>query len=152
MEFFDALLKLAATVIVGFAVLAVVRSLWNQSAKPIVDDFQRADGRQVLFSAQSEPKNRAYESHWLPKPVYVKFDASDYEHVRAMNMLRQNPARQHPTLRFEYSIKQYDNAFQSILNDFIDYHVSVMETNKERRNSTLTVLHASKRTNHEAKI
>lgn len=77
-------------------------------------------------------KRSRTEPSVLKKPPYVEFKAHNREHCLAIKSLMGNPARQHPTLRFDFDPKLHGSAYDHALAAIMDYHVERMTRVRSR--------------------
>lgn len=111
------------TVVVGLAILFILFGMVGAIARQHRTVNQ---SRQENFPAVNTLTfDMNYVRQHITKAPEVPFDPTNDEHVAALLMLM-NPktARAHPTLRFAFDSKRYDNAYQAILTEFVLHHTT----------------------------
>lgn len=118
---------------VAFVLFAlVVRWIWRSRPKtiPVLKTVEELDAatvkvvkeRQLPSSESPLRKGR----RTLPILEYVDFNPKNKEHCIALQMLMQEPARLHPTLRFHFDPAVHDNAHAALLCMLASYHIDKM--------------------------
>lgn len=116
-----------ACFVIGYLLIQASKS-WSRPRR--VPVLKSVDELNVAVRTTQEKKLPSYESlsrkgrRTLPSLEFVDFNPKNKDHCRALQMLMQEPAQLHPTLRFHFDPATHDNAYAALLGMLAESHIT----------------------------